>query len=139
MSFLIQITPEYSNIIDYERILIYAVAEMNKTFAIKNNFFDFCLNCQNIQYKDMQGQFDFLEIDHISNILDKGWAKCDSLVAWFIALKQLEGYETEPIIQPLGNLRFHVKMKYRKPMNHWKYIDPTDVIKKGCSSCSLDQ
>lgn len=141
MSFLINIiTPRFnSNIIEYERILIYAVAEMNKIYAKQNSFYDLCLNCSGIKYVDAQGQNDFLEIDHISAILEKGWAKCDSLVAWFMAIKELSGYVAEPIIVPYDG-RFHVKMKYR-PKNgsdrDWKQIDPTQIIKGSCGQCKL--
>lgn len=140
MSFLINIVSSSqfdSTIIQYERIAIYAVAEMNKIYAKENNFYDLCLNCFDIKYMDAQGQNDYLEIDHISAIIEKGWAKCDSLVAWFIAIKELSGFIAEPIIVPHDG-RFHVKMKYRPIKGSdkdWKQIDPTQIIKGSCGAC----
>jgi hypothetical protein len=142
MSFLINTSTDFTDYVDYEKILIYSVAEMNKLYAQKYNFYETCLNCIGVQYIDEQIQNDYLEIDHISAILEKGWAKCDSLVAWFIAVKELQGYECAPVIVHNGNYSFHVKMKYR-PANTsdrmWKQIDPSDIIKKDCTSCQIHE
>lgn len=136
MSFIIK-TAGFNNYLEYERILIYAVAEMNKIYAIENEFFETCLNCMEIHYVDMQAQEAYLEIDHISVILEKKWAKCDSIVAWFMALKMIKGYEAEPLFVNLGGGKYHVKMRYKHPNSNWIILDPAAIIKNSCESCEL--
>lgn len=139
MSFLIKLIEENpSIIIQYETELIYSVVQMNNIYVDTHNLSSLCLGCLGIKYLDHGSKSGYLEIEHISEMLKKGYGKCDSIVAWFIMLYQREGVEAEPLIIPSNKGGFHVKMRYLAG-NTWMELDPSinlnKILYEGCDNC----
>lgn len=145
MDFLIKITDDnLKNIIQYEKELIRSVALMNLAFieTHEKDFETYCLKCLGIRYKDYskdsQGS-EFLEIDHISKMLDQGFGKCDSIVAWYIAIFLKENIESEPIIVKNGKDSYHVLLAI-KENNETRIADPSKELdkfsKEICEECA---
>lgn len=142
MNFLIKIADDnLKNIIQYEKELIRSVALMNLAFieANEKEFETLCLKCLGIRYEDYSEQSDCgMEIDHISQMLDQGYGKCDSIVAWYIAVFLKDGVEAEPIIVKNGKNSYHVLISLRKD-NGVRILDPSKELdkfsKEFCGNC----
>jgi hypothetical protein len=139
MSFLIKLQEDNpSIIIEYEKTLIYSVVEMNSIYVDTHTLPSLCLGCLGIKYLDFPSKSGYLEIDHISEMLQKGYGKCDSIVAWFIMMYQREGVDAEPLIVPTNKGGFHVKMRYLAG-NNWIELDPSINLNKilydACDQC----
>lgn len=139
MDFIIKISDsKLSNIIQYEKEIIRSVALMNLTFieANKKDFGTYCLKCLGIHYEDYKA--DNFEIDHISRMLEQGYGKCDSIVAWYIAVFDKEGFESEPIIVKNGIDSYHVLLAL-KENNEVRILDPSKEMdsfsKEFCEEC----
>ena len=95
-----------------------------------------CLPCLGIKYKDDKG---FDQIDHISTMLEKGFGKCDSIVAWFLTLYTLHGIEAEPILVKRSEQELHAQLKVFEN-NKVQIIDPSvnliKLSKQFCVNCS---
>lgn len=134
MSFLIKLSSSLDPSHDYEISLINAVAEMNSFFPVSN----YCLGCLGVSYKDTPSKMGFLEIEHISQMIDQGYGKCDSIVAWYIMVYTSQGIPAEPLIIPNNQGSFHVKMKYFFD-NKWIVLDPSVDLNKllyqDCDAC----
>jgi len=119
--------------IEYEKELIRSVSYMNIVYYEK--YKPICLGCLGIKYKN-DGVFD--QIDHISAILEKGCAKCDSIVAWYMAMYTLQGIETEPILVKKSEQELHAQLKVFEG-GKVSIIDPSVELKvlnrKFCNSC----
>jgi hypothetical protein len=140
MDFIIKISDtKLQNIIQYEKEIIHSVALMNLTFieANKKEFGTFCLKCLGIHYEDYKA--DNFEIDHISRMLEQGFGKCDSIVAWYIAVFLKEGFESEPIIVKNGIDSYHVLLAL-KDNNETRILDPSKEMnsfsKEFCEECA---
>ncbi len=140
MDFIIKISDtKLTNIIQYEKEVIRSVALMNLIFinAHQKEFSTFCLKCMGIYYKDYKA--DNFEIDHISKMLEQGFGKCDSIVAWYMAVFKKEGFESEPIIVKNGLDSYHVLLSL-KENNETKILDPSknedSFSKEFCEECA---
>lgn len=144
MSFLIKITDDQYDNLDvlnqYEFDLILAVAEMNKTYVDNFELPSFCLGCLGVKYLDYQSKTGYLEIEHISQMLKQGYGKCDSIVAWYIMLYEMNDIKAEPHIIPTNKGGFHVQMKYQNG-NGWEILDPSinldNLIFENCNDCKI--
>lgn len=109
MSLLIKITnddlPEF---IEYEKELIRSVANMNLIWIEKNKPETLCLPCMGVKYKN-DGAFD--QIEHISVMLEQGYGKCDSIVAWFMAVYSYHDIQAEPILVNRSSKELHAQLK----------------------------
>lgn len=136
MSLLIHISdPSISNFINYEIELIKSVAIMNQIWIDSYQPESLCLPCLGIKYKDDKG---FDQIDHISAMLEKGFGKCDSIVAWFLTLYTLHGIEAEPILVKRSEQELHAQLKVFEN-NKVQIIDPSvnlvKLSKRFCTIC----
>lgn len=137
--FLIKLQEDNEYILNaYETELIYSVAQMNNIYVDTHELPTLCLGCLGVKYLDHASKSGYLEIEHISEMLKKGYGKCDSIVAWFIMMYQREGIDTEPLIVPTNKGGFHVKMRYRAG-NDWIELDPSmnldKILYEGCNKC----
>src|SRR5574338_369918 len=133
MSFLIKLSNDQLEDIplihQYETELIYSVANMNRIFINAFNLDTSCLGCLGIKYIDSKSKSGYIEIEHISEMLEKGYGKCDSIVAWFIAVYTMNGINAEPVIIPISNNEYHVKLKWMNG-NKWEVLDPARDLDK---------
>lgn len=142
MNFLIKIADDnLRNVIQYEKELIRSVALMNLLFieTHEHEFNTFCLKCLGIRYEDYLPEFDCgLEIDHISQMLERGFGKCDSIVAWYMAAFLKDGIESEPVIIKNGKDSYHVLLLL-KENNQSRILDPSKNLdafsKEFCGEC----
>lgn len=139
MSFLIKLNAtELDEFIEYEKELIHSVANMNITWIEKNQPDTLCLTCLGIKYKN-NNEYD--QIEHISVMLEQGYGKCDSIVAWFMAIYSYlyENIKTEPILINQSNQELHAQLKLFKD-NKVVIIDPSvnllKLNKEFCPNCS---
>jgi hypothetical protein len=145
MSFLIKISEnQYENLDllkQYEFDLIMSVSKMNKVYVDNFELPSFCLGCLGIKYIDHKSKHGFLEIEHISQMLEQGYGKCDSIVAWHIMIFEMNGIKAEPHIIPTNKGGFHVQMKYQDG-NMWKILDPSinldNLIFENCNDCKAE-
>lgn len=136
MSLLIHIADEsISNFIKYEIELIKSVAIMNQIWIDTYQPESLCLPCLGIKYNN-DGGFD--QIDHISEMLKKGYGKCDSIVAWFLTLYTLSGIEAEPVLVKRSEQELHAQLKVFEN-NKVEIIDPSvnlvKLSKLFCPNC----
>lgn len=136
MSLLIHISDDsISNFIKYEIELIKSVAIMNQIWIDAYEPESLCLPCLGIKYKN-DGGFD--QIDHISEMLKKGYGKCDSIVAWFLTLYKLYDVEAEPILVKRSEQELHAQLKVFEN-NKVEIIDPSvnlvKLSKLFCPNC----
>lgn len=141
MSFLIKLKYNNIDILNlYEEQLIYSVANMNRIYIDHHELPSLCLGCLRIRYKDYESETEYLEIEHISQMLKQGYGKCDSIVAWYIMIFQMNNIEAAPYIIPTNKGGFHVQMKYREG-NSWKIIDPSinlkNMVYENCNECRV--
>lgn len=136
MSLLIKITnDDLSEFIEYEKELIRSVANMNQIWIEKNQPESLCLTCMGVKYKN-NGAFD--QIEHISVMLEQGYGKCDSIVAWFMAMYSYYGIESEPLLVNISSQELHAQLKLFKN-NKVVIVDPsvnlTKLNKEFCQVC----
>lgn len=133
MSLLIHINdPSISNFIKYELELIKSVSIMNQIWIDTYQPESLCLPCLRIKYKN-DGGFD--QIDHISEMIKKGYGKCDSIVAWFLTLYTLNGIEAEPILVKRSEKELHAQLKVFN-LNKVEILDPSvNLIKASKLFC----
>lgn len=136
MSLLIHINdPSISNFIKYELELIKSVSIMNQIWIDTYQPESLCLPCLGIKYKN-DGGFD--QIDHISEMIKKGYGKCDSIVAWFLTLYTLHDIEAEPILVKRSEKELHAQLKVFN-FNKVEILDPSvNLIKESklfCPKC----
>lgn len=142
MSFLIKITDteDIEILHQYEKEMIFSVADMNRTYVENYELPSFCLGCLGIRYLDHQSKTGYLEIEHISEMLRKGYGKCDSIVAWYIMIFEMNGIRAEPHIIPTNKGGFHVQMIYQDG-NNWTVLDPSmnlnDLLFENCYDCKI--
>lgn len=145
MSFLIKISEDQLDNIDilnqYETDLIISVSKMNKVYIDNFELPSFCLGCLGIKYLDYRSKTGYLEIEHISQMLKQGYGKCDSIVAWYIMIFEMNGIRAEPHIIPTNKGGFHVQMKYQDG-NNWEILDPAinldKIIFENCNDCKME-
>lgn len=120
------------NFIEYEKDLIRCVADQNITYFHSDQWpFSedmMCLNCMGIRYINDRS---FDSIEHISEMIRKGFGKCDSIVAWFIAMYKLCGVKTEPVLVKRSEEELHAQLKIYED-NQVKIIDPSVNLTKLC-------
>ena len=138
MNLKIQLSEDIDLLHDYEIALIYCVSDMNRIFVENTNLSTLCLGCLGVQYLDKKLKVG--EIEHVSKMIEQGYGKCDSLVAWFMTLYTLEGKESRPVIVPTNRPGVdHVQLQVQEN-NGWKLIDPSlnlkQICKENCYECS---
>lgn len=136
MSLLIKITDDdLSEFIEYEKELIRSVATMNQIWIEKHQPETLCLPCLGVKYKN-DGGYD--RIEHISVMLKQGFGKCDSVVAWFMAMYAMNGLESEPILVNRSMQELHAQLKLFKD-NKVIILDPSinlmKLSKEFCPFC----
>lgn len=136
MSFLIKLNAtDLNEFIEYEKELIRSVAEMNKIWIEKFQPESLCLPCLGVKYKN-NDEYD--QIEHISVMISQGYGKCDSIVAWFMAMYSYYDVETEPVLINKSNQEMHAQLKIFKD-NKVIIIDPSinliKLSKEFCPSC----
>lgn len=136
--FLIKFSEDIDLLHEYEVSLIYCVSDMNRIFVENTPLPSLCLGCLGVQYLDKK--INAGEIEHISKMIEQGYGKCDSIVAWFMTLYTLEGKESRPIIVPTNRPGVdHVQLQVREG-NIWKTIDPSinlnQLNRQNCRECS---
>lgn len=135
MSLLIYIADDsVPNFIKYEVELIKSVAIMNQIWIDTYQPQSLCLPCLGVRYKN-DGGFD--QIDHISEMINKGYGKCDSIVAWFLTLYTLNEIEAEPILVKRSEQELHAQLKIFDG-NNVQILDPsTNLIKLSKLFCPI--
>lgn len=135
MSLLIHIDdPSIPNFMKYEIELIKSVAIMNQIWIESYEPESLCLPCMGIKYKNDKG---FDQIDHISEMIRKGYGKCDSIVAWFLTLYNLYNIEAEPILVKRSEQELHAQLKVFEN-NKVQILDPSvNLIKLSKVFCSV--
>jgi len=105
---------EFSIITDYftiekEVIAIEAVASLNLKWMEEND--PLCLGCKSIKYLPPPQKYrsDTIVIRDISQILKDGSAKCDEIVAVFLAFEWYNNREAYAYIENKGNGLYHAK------------------------------
>ena len=133
MSLLIKITDDnLSEFIEYEKELIRSVSKMNIIWIEKNKPETLCLPCLGVKYKS-DGSYD--SIEHISVMLQQGFGKCDSVVAWFMAIYSYYNVETEPLLVNRSNKELHAQLKVFEK-NKVIILDPSiNLIKLSKEFC----
>ena len=133
MSLLIKITDDnLSEFIEYEKELIRSVSKMNIIWIEKNKPETLCLPCLGVKYKN-DGSYD--SIEHISVMLQQGFGKCDSVVAWFMAIYSYYDVETEPLLVNRSNQELHAQLKVFEK-NKVVILDPSiNLIKLSKEFC----
>lgn len=136
--FLIKASENLDFLREYEISLIYCVSDMNRIFVETNTLPSLCLGCLGVRYLDKKVNAG--EIEHISQMIEQGYGKCDSIVAWFMTLYSLQGKESRPIIIPTNKPDTdHVQLQVQEN-NGWKVIDPSinlkQICRENCYECS---
>lgn len=141
--FLIKLSKDQYDNIDlvhlYEKQLIQLVAQMNKIYIDNYELSSLCLGCLGVKYKDSKSKTGYLEIEHISDMLKKGYGKCDSIAAWYIMIFEMNNIAAEPHIIPTNKGGFHVQVRFQNG-NKWELLDPlylNDLIFENCYNCKL--
>jgi len=120
------------NFIEYEKELIRCVAKQNITYFNSDEWpFDdnmMCLQCMGVRYINDRS---FDSIEHISEMIKKGFGKCDSIVAWFMAIYDLCGIKTEPILVKRSEEELHAQLKIFEG-NKIRIVDPSANLSKLC-------
>lgn len=121
------------NFIDYEKSLIKCVSEQNMTYFMSEEWpFDenmVCLQCMGVKYIDDRS---FDNIEHISSMIEKGYGKCDSIVAWFMTVYKLHGIDSDPILIKRSEEELHAQIKIYEN-NKVVILDPSVSLNKICS------
>lgn len=120
------------NFIEYEKELIKCVSYQNIIYFESDEWpypDTMCLNCMGIKYINDES---FDTIEHISEMISKGYGKCDSIVAWFLAVYEMLGIEAEPILVKRSEQELHAQLKVFEN-NKVKIIDPSVDLKKLCA------
>lgn len=127
MSLSIKIAdPSLPNFLEYVKELITSTSIMNITWINSYKPETLCLTCLGVKYKN-DGAMD--QIDHISEMIYKGYGKCDSIVAWFMAIYSLAGIESEPLIVRRSDKEVHAQMKIFEN-GKVKILDPSVNLQK---------
>lgn len=120
------------NFIEYEKELIRCVAQQNIIYFESDEWpFDedmMCLQCMGIRYINDRS---FDSIEHISEMIRKGFGKCDSIVAWFMAVYEMHGIETDPVLVKRSEEELHAQLKIYEG-NGVQIIDPSVDLSKLC-------
>ena len=126
---------DLNEFIEYEKELIRSVAEMNKIWIEKFQPPNLCLTCLGVKYKN-NNEYD--QIEHISVMIEQGYGKCDSIVAWFMAMYSYYDIETEPVLINQSNQELHAQLKVFDN-NKVIIIDPSvnllKLNKEFCNNC----
>lgn len=136
MSLLIKIADDsLANFIEYEKELIRSVANMNRIWIESYHPDTLCLTCLGVKYKN-DGAFD--QIEHISKMIQQGYGKCDSIVAWFMTMYSYMNIETEPLLINRSSKELHAQLKVYDG-NKVVIIDPSvnlvKLNKEFCVKC----
>lgn len=127
MSLLIKlIDPDLDNFIKYEKELIVATAHMNCIWIDSYQPENLCLTCFGIRYIN-DGCRD--QIAHISQMIEKGFGKCDSIVAWYMAVYSYYGISTAPVLVQRSKDELHAQMEATINGNRM-LLDPSINIQK---------
>jgi hypothetical protein len=137
MSFVIKLKDdELDTFLEYEKELIRTTAKMNCIWIDYYKPDSLCLTCFNIRYKN-DGTLN--QIEHISQMIDRGFGKCDSIVAWYMAVYSYYDVESEPVLTKRSEDELHAQLAIIKNGNRI-VIDPSLTIRKldaeFCNACS---
>ncbi len=136
MAFLIkEQDSNLSNFIDYEKEIIIATAKMNCIWIDFYQPENLCLTCLGVRYKNDKN---LDHIEHISEMIIQGFGKCDSIVAWYMAVYSYVNIESEPVLIKRSASELHAQMKIFKN-GKGILIDPSLGVRKldleFCNKC----
>lgn len=127
MSFVIKLKDnELETFLEYEKELIRSTARMNSIWIDFYQPENLCLTCLRVRYKN-DGSLN--QIEHISYMIDKGFGKCDSIVAWYMAVYSYYDIESEPVLVKRSEDELHAQLEIIKNGNRI-LLDPSINIKK---------
>lgn len=137
MSFVIKLKDdELDTFLEYEKELIRATAKMNCIWIDYYKPNNLCLTCFNVRYKN-DGTLN--QIEHISQMINRGFGKCDSIVAWYMAVYSYYDIESEPVLTKRSEDELHAQLAIIKNGNRI-VIDPSLTVRKldaeFCNTCS---